>query len=107
MSELSVTVQDLYEMTQRGQPYMLLDVREPDERHFCYIENSIHIPLGSLPLMCEDLPRDKLMVVYCHHGVRSLRACHFLFENGFRQLKNLKGGIDAWAKEIDNKVKVY
>lgn len=109
MSEenLELSVHQLYTLQQQGQDHLLLDVREMNEWQFCRIEKSMHIPLGRVPLMCEDLPRDKLVIVYCHHGLRSLQACQLLRQRGFDKVKNLKGGIDAWAKEVDKTIKTY
>jgi rhodanese-related sulfurtransferase len=107
MHTLEITAQDLYDLQQTNQEYVLLDVREKNERIICNLQKSIHIPLGSLPLMCEDLPPDKLVIAYCHHGVRSLQACYMLQAFGFAKLKSLKGGIDAWAKDIDMSMQRY
>lgn len=107
MNSVEITVQELYNLQRSDQLYILLDVREADERDICNLQKSFHIPLGRLPLMCEDLPLDKLIVVYCHHGVRSLTACQMLQIKGFTKLRSLKGGIDAWAQDIDKSMKRY
>jgi rhodanese-related sulfurtransferase len=107
MQSLEITAQELLMLQQTKQEYILLDVREKNERNICNLQNSVHIPLGSLPLICEDLPPDKLVIAYCHHGVRSLQACYMLKALGFNQLKSLKGGIDAWANEIDASMQRY
>jgi rhodanese-related sulfurtransferase len=80
---------------------LLLDVREPDEVATCAIAGSQHIPMRQIPGVLPDLPKDRLILVQCHHGGRSLRVTQFLRANGFTQVSNDAGGIDAWALEID------
>lgn len=106
-NQMEISVHDLYDLQLSGYSYVLLDVRETKERNICDLQKSIHIPLGRLPLMCEDLPPDVLVVAYCHHGIRSVQACFMLQQKGFTKLKSLKGGIDAWAKEIDTSMQRY
>jgi rhodanese-related sulfurtransferase len=104
---MEITVHELSALQQSRLAYILLDVRDTSERNICNLQKSMHIPLGRLPLMCEDLPPDVLVVVYCHHGIRSMQACLMLQQKGFTKLKSLKGGIDAWAKEIDKSMHRY
>src|SRR5688572_1334306 len=80
---------------------LLLDVREPAEVAICAIPGSSHIPMRQIPESLADLPRDRLILVQCHHGGRSLRVTQYLRASGFTQVSNVAGGIDAWAQEID------
>ena len=80
---------------------LLLDVREASEVETCTIAGSRHIPMGQIPESLPDLPRDRLILIHCHHGGRSLRVTQFLRANGFAQVSNVDGGIDAWAEQID------
>jgi rhodanese-related sulfurtransferase len=80
---------------------LLLDVREAAEVATCAISGSQHIPMGQIPGALADLPKDRLILVQCHHGGRSLRVTQFLRANGFSQVSNVAGGIEAWAVEID------
>jgi len=80
---------------------LLLDVREPHEVATCAIAGSRHIPMQQIPAHLGDLPRDRLILVHCHHGGRSLRVTQFLRANGFTQVSNVAGGIDTWAELID------
>jgi rhodanese-related sulfurtransferase len=80
---------------------LLLDVREPFEVATCAVPGSRHIPMRQIPESLSDLPRDRLILALCHHGGRSLRVTQFLRANGFTQVSNVAGGIDAWAVEID------
>lgn len=80
---------------------LLLDVREAHEVVTCAIAGSRHIPMRQVPENLPNLPRDRLILVLCHVGGRSLRVTQFLRANGFTQVSNVAGGIDAWAEQID------
>ncbi len=84
----------------------LLDVREEWEYTLAHLPDSVHIPLGELPERVDELPRDEEIVVLCHHGMRSMSALSFLVRQGFTQIKNLTGGIDAYA-QIDPTIPRY
>lgn len=86
---------------------ILLDVREPEEREVAAIEPSMHIPMGEVLERLDELPRDRLLVVYCHVGGRSEMIATFLETEGFEQVANLTGGIDAWSAEVDPSVPRY
>jgi rhodanese-related sulfurtransferase len=85
----------------------LLDVREPWEVEICRLPDSINIPLALLPDRLDALPRDGMLVVLCHHGMRSRQATHWLRANGRANAVNLGGGIDAWARVIDPAMRTY
>ena len=85
----------------------LLDVREPWEWQLARIEGASHLPMGQIPSAVEDLDRTRSTVVICHHGTRSLQVVAFLQRQGFTNLHNLQGGIDAWSREIDPRVALY
>jgi rhodanese-related sulfurtransferase len=86
---------------------LLLDVREPDELAICRIDGSRDIPMRQIPENLAALPRDRLILALCHHGGRSMRVTQFLRANGFSQVANVTGGIDAWAAEIDPQIARY
>ena len=85
---------------------VLLDVREPWELEEARLPGAIHIPLGELPTALDRLPRDREIVVLCHHGGRSYTAALVLERAGF-DATNLAGGIDAWAQEADPSLPRY
>jgi rhodanese-related sulfurtransferase len=90
-----------------GTPPAVLDVREPWELALCRFPESIDIPLATLPARAAELPLDRLLVVVCHHGVRSLSAASWLRAQGIENAVSLRGGIDAWAQEIDTAMRTY
>jgi rhodanese-related sulfurtransferase len=90
-----------------GEGLALLDVRDPWEVEICRLPESINIPLALLPGRLDVLPRDGMLVVLCHHGMRSQQATHWLRANGVANAVNLSGGIDAWARVIDPAMRTY
>ena len=92
-----------------GEPVYLLDVREPWEHEHCRLENDVLIPLGELMdrIPEVEVPSNATIVVYCHHGVRSLSGAAILEMNGFKDAYSLAGGIEAWSVLIDPKVLRY
>ena len=86
---------------------LLLDVREPWEFDTVHLPDSKLIPLAQLPAQLESLDRQRDLVVICHHGIRSRRAALWLEQQGFDKVINLRGGIDAWAREIDPSLGTY
>jgi adenylyltransferase/sulfurtransferase len=86
---------------------LLIDVREPHEVAICAIDGSRRIPMQQIPGQLEALPRDRLILVHCHHGGRSLRVTQYLRAQGFTQVSNVAGGIDAWAELIDPSLARY
>ena len=84
-----------------------LDVREPGEYEICSLNNSRLIPLGDLTSRVHELDTADDIIVYCHHGMRSLQATRILKGMGYAKVRNLAGGIDAWAAKFDEKMPRY
>lgn len=104
--QLSVT--ELKQWQDEGRRFHLLDVRTEEEIAICDLPHAIHIPMNLIPLRHNELPDDGLpLVIYCHHGLRSLHTAMYLADVGFEELYNLQGGIDAWAAQIDANVARY
>jgi rhodanese-related sulfurtransferase len=80
---------------------ILVDVREAWEHERCHIGGSLLIPLSQLPARHAELPTDRDLVIVCHHGGRSQQAAMWLARNGRANVHNLRGGVEAWAIEID------
>jgi adenylyltransferase/sulfurtransferase len=85
----------------------VIDVREPDEFQIVHIDGVPLIPLGSLPQRFTELDPNQHLYIHCKSGVRSMRALQFLREQGFKYVKSVKGGISAWADEIDHTLAKY
>jgi sulfur-carrier protein adenylyltransferase/sulfurtransferase len=102
-----ITVEDLKQRLDKKQEFTLLDVRNPDEFMICRIGDAKLIPLFELTQRWDELPKDKPLVAYCHHGVRSIRAVHLLQKQGFADVKSLHGGINVWSEKIDPSMPRY
>jgi len=92
---------------ERGKSVVLLDVRELDELEAAAVSEALHIPMREIPARLVELDRTVPLVVMCHSGGRSRRVAEFLLGNGFSNVFNLRGGIDAWSTEIDPQVPRY
>ena len=106
-SSLDISSLDLQSRLTLDPNLILLDVREPHELQISALPNAINIPLGQLAGRLAELNSADDMVVFCKSGTRSMRAIELLSSAGFKKLKNLKGGINAWAKEVDTNLPVY
>src|SRR5262245_5671557 len=105
---IDIDVRTVKQMLDRGEKFTLLDCRENSEVATAKIAGSTHIPMREIPGRLADLgPNTQRLVVHCHHGGRSLRVTQFLRQQGFTQVQNMAGGIDAWSLEIDSKVPRY
>jgi rhodanese-related sulfurtransferase len=92
-----------------GEPFLLLDCREPDEHAIAKIDGAVLIPMQEIPERLSEIEawRGKRIVVHCHHGGRSLRVTRFLRGHAFDTAQNMTGGIEAWSLEIDPGVPRY
>ncbi len=99
----------LAERRKAGEELLLIDVREPFEAELARIEGARLIPLGELEAALPGLEawRDRPVVIHCHHGGRSRTACQLLRDRGFGRVENLRGGIEAWSREVDPRVPRY
>ena len=86
---------------------LLLDVRQPREYETCRIDNSLLIPMGQIPAQLDELDKDRETVVICHHGIRSRQVAYYLEQSGFSNVINLRGGVNAWAKDVDSSMATY
>ena len=106
-SDWDITARELSDRLKRGEKVRLIDVREPHELEISYLEGADLFPLGTLAARLSELDSAQEMVVFCKSGTRSARALELLVSTGFRRVKNLKGGINAWAREVDARLPVY
>jgi adenylyltransferase/sulfurtransferase len=103
----TITAQELADMQQRGEDFLLVDVREPAEFEIVQIPGSVLIPKGDIPAKLAELPQDKPVVLYCKTGVRSAEALATLKGAGFSTAKHVQGGVTAWANQVDKSLPVY
>jgi len=94
-------------MRSTGGEHVVLDVREARELDICQLEGALHIPMAEISAQTDNLPKDQLLVVICHHGARSQMVVDFLRSAGFDSAVNLNGDIDAWACEVDQSMRRY
>jgi adenylyltransferase/sulfurtransferase len=102
-----ITVEELHRRLGKGDAVFVLDVRNPEEFQICRLAGSTLIPLPELPQRFGELDPGREIVVHCKSGMRSAKAIQFLRQQGFGNLKNLKGGILAWADKIDRSMPKY
>lgn len=90
-----------------AEPPVVLDVREPWEVELASLPGSVHVPMGSIVASLDRLDRERSIVCLCHHGARSLQVAGYLERQGFRDVINLTGGIQAWSEQVDPAVRMY
>jgi rhodanese-related sulfurtransferase len=105
--QLEVTSEQLRDTLGRGEPVVLLDVREPIEVRTCALPGMTWIPMGELTGRLSEIDRNATVVAYCHVGGRSKRVAAFLRSQGIPLAWSLAGGIDRWARVIDPTVPRY
>lgn len=101
-----ITVEELKTRIDRGEPFVLIDVREPHEHEIARIPGARLIPLAELPRRLGELDRSARLIVHCKMGGRSARAVQILRDEGF-DATSVAGGIDAWSERIDPSVPPY
>lgn len=102
-----VNVEYVNGLLKEGRDFVFIDVRNQNEYDAGHIKGTILLPLGELQNRFQEIPKDKLVVLHCHHGGRSKRAVTFLQSQGYTQVKNLAGGIDDWSQFIDPSIPRY
>ena len=106
MMEIEITPLQLNKKLQEQADIFLLDVRSIGEFKIANLNGHL-IELGELPSRIDELNLNQHIIVYCHHGVRSLHAAEFLRARGAKTVQSLQGGVDAWAQEIDHSMARY
>ncbi|MCA1553727.1 MAG: hypothetical protein LC737_05050 [Chloroflexi bacterium] len=100
-------VEQLKAKLERGEQPPIIDVREPWEHALVNLPQATLIPMNTIPERINELDPDAELVVYCHHGARSWNVAAYLMQHGFTNVKNLTGGIDAWARRVDRTMPTY
>jgi rhodanese-related sulfurtransferase len=107
---IETSPQDIQRRIDAGEPLLLIDVREPEEFAITRIEGATLIPMREIPASLQQLEAksgEATLIVFCHHGVRSLNVAHWLREQGVPACQSMAGGIDAWSTQIDPSVPRY
>ena len=104
---MEITAEELKARLTSGTRVTLVDVREPWEWDLCHLEEARHIPMGEIPVRYLELDTEEEVVVYCHVGQRSAMVVQFLRQQGFQKAVNLRGGIEAWARQVDPTLRRY
>jgi rhodanese-related sulfurtransferase len=106
--DYEISPEDVKSLLDRGERFLLLDVREPWEFEAARIAGAKLIPMGDVPSRAhQELDPDEHIVVVCHHGVRSLNVTAWLRQQGFEKAQSVRGGIDAWSHQVDANVPTY
>ncbi|HEX7927723.1 MAG TPA: rhodanese-like domain-containing protein [bacterium] len=105
--DLEYSVQEVSALLKAPNPPKLIDVRQPAEWDIVHLQGAQLLDQELLDEMMAGWDRNQAIVCYCHHGMRSLSAAGFLAQQGFTNVKSMRGGIDAWAVEIDPKLNRY
>jgi rhodanese-related sulfurtransferase len=105
--DYEINPEEVQQLRERGEKFVLLDVREPWEHDTARIEGSTLIPMDQVPARQQELDPDEHIVVLCHHGVRSLNVTHWLRQQGFDNVQSMRGGIHRWSRFVDPKVPTY
>jgi len=108
MMPMELTPREVNELKKRGERIRLVDVREPEEFAIARIEGAELIPMRTVPAHLQELDREEgRIVVFCHHGVRSLSVADWLRRQGVENCQSMAGGIDLWSREVDPAVPRY
>ena len=107
LTESEIEVTEVKEKLDRGDKFVLIDVREPHEHQICNIPAAKLIPLGEIGKRLGELDPEADIVIHCKSGMRSARACGILKAAGFKHVRNMKGGILAWSDQVDPSVPKY
>ena len=100
-TKLEFTAAQTAELLKSNNPPHLLDIRGPEEWKIVHLEGGQLISTEFINEIVQDWEKDTPIVCYCHHGVRSIQITYLLMQKGFTNVHSMKGGIDAWAKDID------
>jgi rhodanese-related sulfurtransferase len=106
--DYEITPEEVKSKLEQGEQFTLLDVREPWEFETAHMEGAKLVPMGDVPSRAnQELNSDEHIVVVCHHGVRSMNVTAWLRQQGFEKAQSMRGGIDAWSRQVDEKVPTY
>ncbi|MFB6347009.1 MAG: rhodanese-like domain-containing protein [bacterium] len=107
-SELELTAESVRDRLENDESLTLLDIRKPREREVATLSNDVWIPMEEVPENLDSIAeKDRPLIIYCHHGMRSMKVTQYLREEGLDDVYSLAGGIDYWARKIDPEMNRY
>lgn len=101
------TPREIKQRLDAGEDLLLVDVREPDEMMIAAIDGAAEHPMSQARDWLDSLPKDRELVVFCHHGGRSMQVAMALGQRGYSNVTNMTGGINAWSEQVDPDVPRY
>jgi len=105
---LEISPVDVKRSLDAGDEFSLIDVREPEEVQICRLEGAVLIPMRDISKQFDRLEEAPMpLIIFCHHGVRSLTVVSWLRDQGLSECMSMAGGIDAWSREVDPTVPRY
>jgi rhodanese-related sulfurtransferase len=107
---LEITAKEVKRRLDEGEALQLIDVREPHEYQVCHIANSELIPMNTVPAALQQIEKksdDGVLIVFCHHGMRSLSVVNWLRQQGVAECQSMAGGIECWSTDVDPSVPRY
>jgi rhodanese-related sulfurtransferase len=106
---MEICCQVVHTKLAEGEDFLLLDCREQEEWDYCHIDGAMLVPMSQLQSRVSEVEpfRDSQIIVYCHHGVRSLRVAMWLQQQGFKHAASMSGGIEDWSLNIDPNIPRY
>lgn len=104
---IEISVSDVHKMLENNPQLKLIDVREDFELEICKLPQSQQLTEEFAEALLKEAEPDRLLIFYCHHGGRSRAAAEYFQQQGFRNVRNMTGGIDAWALDIDPSIARY
>lgn len=107
LDNIEISPAEVKERLEKGEEFLLVDVREPWERETAHIAGSMLIPLREIPEHLGEFEDADEIVLYCHHGMRSLDAAAWLRAQGVAGARSMAGGIDRWSVEVDSSIPRY
>jgi rhodanese-related sulfurtransferase len=101
------TPREIKDQLDAGVELVLIDVREPDELTIASIDGALEYPMSEARAWIDSLPKDRELVIFCHHGGRSAQVAMALVQRGHTNVTNMTGGINQWSEQVDPSVRKY
>ena len=104
---IEISVADVKSMMDAGESFLFIDCGEQNEHDYCQIDSAVLIPMRETPNRLDEFAESSRVIVFCHHGMRSLQVANYLRQQGILAAQSMAGGIDRWSVEVDPAVQRY